>query len=365
MAGFTTDNLEARAAGRGLIFPRAVLAAVVSALDAGRHIMLTGAPGTGKTSLAYAVADLARDAIHCTGYLAVTATPEWSSRETVGEYVDSPEGLVFHPGVFLEAMGNARWLVIDELNRADFDRAFGPLFTVLANQPVTLPYKRAGHPEPIAIVPAGAPIPPGTDPISVPRHWRIIATMNEFDKQTLHRMSYALMRRFAFIEVPPAPDHVVRSLISGSGELVAGLLPVRQFLELGPALFIDAARYTARRMVEPDATPSRVLYEAFYAFFLPQLDQLDEPQARKLFGVVASHLDGADATALERVIRRTTGITAISRPRRQASLPAALGDGPHQSGGRSGPPTKKRPAGNGANDHVARPDPNGRSATYP
>jgi MoxR-like ATPase len=315
VAGFTTDNLEARAAERGLIFPRAVLAAVVSALDAGRHIMLTGAPGTGKTSLAYAVADLARDAIHCSGYLAVTATPEWSSRETVGEYVDSPEGLVFHPGVFLEAMGNARWLVIDELNRADFDRAFGPLFTVLANQPVILPYKRPGHPEPIAIVPAGAPTPPGTDPISVPRHWRIIATMNEFDKETLHRLSYALMRRFAFIEVPPAPDHVVRSLIAGPGEVVARLLPVRQFVELGPALFMDAASYTARRMAEPDATPSRVLYEAFYAFFLPQLDQLDEPQARKLFGVVASHLDGADATALERVIRRTTGITAISAGR--------------------------------------------------
>jgi MoxR-like ATPase len=315
VAEFTTDNLEARATERGLMFPRALLAAVVSALDAGRHIMLTGAPGTGKTSLAYAVADLARDAIHCTGYLAVTATPDWSSGETVGEYVDSPEGLVFHPGVFLEAISNGRWLVIDELNRADFDRAFGPLFTVLANQPVILPYKRAGHPEPIAIVPAGAPIPPGTDPMVIPRHWRIMATMNEFDKETLHRLSYALMRRFAFIEVPPAPDEVVRSLIAGPGELIAKLLPVRQFVELGPALFIDAARYTARRMTEPDATPSRVLYEAFYAFLLPQLDQLDEPRARKLFHVVAAHLDGADTTQLERAIRRTTGIAAIGTTR--------------------------------------------------
>src|SRR6516225_8981114 len=277
--------------------------------------MLTGAPGTGKTSLAYALADLARDALNCSGYMAVTACADWGERHTVGHYADTPEGVVFQPGVFLEAIQSGRWLVIDELNRADFDRAFGPLFTVLANQPVILPYKRVGHPEPIAIVPAGAPSPPGTDPIGIPRHWRIIATMNEFDKETLHRLSYALMRRFAFIEVPPAPDHVVRSLVAGPGELVAKLLPVRQFVELGPALFIDAARYTARRMTEPDATPSRVLYEAFYGFLLPQLDQLDETQARKLFGVVAAHLDGADATALERAIRRTTGITAITTKR--------------------------------------------------
>jgi MoxR-like ATPase len=54
------------------VFPRDLLAEVIAALDSGRHIMLTGSPGTGKTSLAYAAADLAREAMRCTGYVGVT-----------------------------------------------------------------------------------------------------------------------------------------------------------------------------------------------------------------------------------------------------------------------------------------------------
>jgi len=179
---FTVDDLEDRACHHGLRYPRHVLAAVVAALDAGRHVLLTGAPGSGKTSLAYLLADLARDSVRCTGYLPVTASSEWAERHTVGHYADSPEGMVFQSVVFLQAIQSGQWLVIDELNRADVDRAFGPLFTVLAHQPVILPYRRAGHSEPMSIVPAGAEAPAHTDVITVPRHWRIIATINDLDR---------------------------------------------------------------------------------------------------------------------------------------------------------------------------------------
>jgi MoxR-like ATPase len=307
VANFTADDLQARAAEQGMLYPRNLLAEVVAALDSGRHIMLTGAPGTGKTSLAYVLADLARDAVRCTGYLAVTASAEWSERQTVGHYADSPEGVIFQPGVFLDALGSGRWLIIDELNRADFDRAFGPLFTVLANQPVTLPFKRAGRTEPISIVPAGTTPPPHTDAMMVPRYWRIVATMNDFDRSSLHKLSYALMRRFAFIEVSAAPDEIVRTLIAGPGELVADLLPIRRFVDLGPAVFVDAAHFAARRLDDRDTSESRVLFEAFFAFILPQLDRLDHHQGRELFEVLAPRFDSTEARQLGHAIRKTIG----------------------------------------------------------
>jgi AAA domain (dynein-related subfamily) len=307
VAKFAADDLQARAAERGLLYPRNLLAEIVAALDSGRHIMLTGAPGTGKTSLAYALADLARETVRCTGYLAVTASSEWSERQTVGHYDNTPEGIVFQQGVFLDAISTGRWLLIDELNRADFDRAFGPLFTVLANQPVTLPYKRVGRTEPLSIVPAGAEPPPHTDVMTVPRHWRIVATMNDFDRSSLHRLSYALMRRFAFIEVAAAPDEVVCTLIDGPGSVVADLLHVRRFVDLGPAVFVDAAKFAARRMSDQDATPSRVLFEAFFAFVLPQLDRLDDRQGRELFELLAPCFDATEARQLGQAIRKTIG----------------------------------------------------------
>ncbi len=307
MEDFTARNLEALAVERGLVFPRYLLAEVVAALRAGKHVMLTGPPGTGKTSLAYLTAELARSAVLCTGCLAVTASSDWSVDETIGHYAVTPEGPVFRSGFFLQAIQTGEWLVIDELNRADLDRAFGPLFTVLANQPVILPYTQVGHTNPIAIVPSAVEAPENTDAIRIPKSWRIIATMNEFDKASLHKLSYALLRRFAYIEVEAPPDEIIRSLVAEHGAVVADLLVLRRFVDLGPALFLDAARYAEERGRDGGATRSRILFEVFYSYFLPQLDRLDDHQARDLFELVSPLLDAPEIVTLRRSIRRVLG----------------------------------------------------------
>ena len=93
--------------------------------------------------------------------MAVTASSEWDTAQTIGTMADSPEGPTFQSGVFLQAIETGKWLVIDELNRSNFDRAFGQLFTVLSGQSVILPYKRRGQTWPIALVPAGIDPPLG------------------------------------------------------------------------------------------------------------------------------------------------------------------------------------------------------------
>src|SRR5207248_698763 len=82
---------------------------------------------------------------------------------------------------------------------------------------VVLPYTRPGKSGPLTLVPDGATSPAETDDVlPIRQTWRVIATMNVFDKSLLFEMSYALMRRFAFIEVPSPQPEVFAAIVRGS-----------------------------------------------------------------------------------------------------------------------------------------------------
>ncbi|MBN9659282.1 MAG: AAA family ATPase [Acidobacteria bacterium] len=189
-------------ATEGLLIAPETLRAAAAALRVG-HVVLQGPPGTGKSSLARALCDAFQ-----VSTFPVTAHEDWTVFDVIGRlelrlHADRKEEIVPVNGYVTESVvrcanaivrhfddpaePQAEWLLIDELNRAHMDRAFGELFTVLGTDaalPITLPHQREGNRN-----------------LVIPRRFRIIATLNSFDRQFVNNLSQAIRRRFTFITV--------------------------------------------------------------------------------------------------------------------------------------------------------------------
>lgn len=283
----------------GLVFENQELLMdqVMTAIQNGKHIILTGPPGTGKSKLANQIGDM-----YSVEASMVTAASNWSTYETIGGYRPDRDGnLYFDNGIFLKCVKDKasnqpknKWLIIDEINRADIDKAFGSLFSVLTGDEVTLPFESPSG-ETIRMKPQGAmtAVVPDDHTYVIPNDWRIIATMNTIDKASLYEMSYAFMRRFAFIPVG-IPKDITNNLVEQYLEawdmntypnvniLTAIWKLINAYRKIGPAIVKDIAMHTQDN---EDFTSAIILY------VLPQFEGLPVQRIKEFITQVVNETD--------------------------------------------------------------------------
>ena len=170
---------------------------IVSLLNRKKNIILTGAPGVGKTFMAKKLVYSLQGNTDKSRMLCIQFHQSYSYEDFIEGYRPTNNGFELQKGIFYKLckkaekdLENNYYLIIDEINRGNLSKIFGELLMLIESdkrgKKLTLAYSE--------------------ESFSVPENLHIIGLMNTADR-SLALIDYALRRRFSFIRIEPAFDN--------------------------------------------------------------------------------------------------------------------------------------------------------------